>query len=87
MARDKTITETEKPQDNTVELMLPLVPGEPDTIFVGLNGKGYTIQRGETVRLPKAVTAIIQDSQRAKQAQQARMRQLAAEAAKPKVPG
>lgn len=86
MARDKT-TETEKPQDNTVELMLPLVPGEPDTIFVGLNGKGYTIQRGETVRLPKAVAAIIQDSQRAKQAQQARMRQLAAEAAKPKVPG
>jgi hypothetical protein len=87
MAKDKTTTEAEKPQDDTVEMMLPLVPGEPDTIFVGLNGKGYTIQRGETVRLPKPVAAIIQDSQRAKQAQQARMRQLAAEAAKPKVPG
>jgi len=87
MAKDKTTTEAEKPQDDTVEMMLPLVPGEPDTIFVGLNGKGYTIQRGETVRLPKPVAAIIQDSQRAKQAQQARMRQLAAEASKPKVPG
>ena len=33
-----------------------------DDIFVGLNGKGYKIQRGKHTRIPKAVAEVLEHS-------------------------
>ena len=33
-----------------------------DDVYVGLNGRGYLIKRGQTVRVPRAVYEIIENS-------------------------
>lgn len=72
------------PMKELVEIMLPFVPGEPETVFVGLNGKGYTIERGVPVKIPKPVKAILDESAAKKQQQLAMIRELEAKAREPK---
>ncbi len=87
MAEKSTKDTVQKdPMQETVEVILPFVPGEPDQVFVGLNGKGYSIQRGKSVKLPKPVYDIYLDSQRMKQEKQEKIRAMIAEAQKPKTP-
>lgn len=53
-----------------VTITLPRATGkEEDVVFVGLNGKGYTIRRGVAVRVPRPVYEILAESQRQEQRQ------------------
>jgi hypothetical protein len=48
-----------------ITVTLPRATGmEEDFIFVGLNGKGYTIRRGMPVRVPRPVYDILCESRR-----------------------
>ena len=52
-------------QTEYVSVTLPRATGkEEDFVFVGLNGKGYTIRRGVTVRVPRPVYEILCESHR-----------------------
>lgn len=57
-----------KPADRMKELVtvtLPRATGrEEDTLFVGLNGKGYNIKKGVPVRVPRPVYEILVESRR-----------------------
>ncbi len=54
-----------------VSITLPRATGkEEDSVFVGLNGKGYTIRRGVSVQVPRPVYEILAESQRQEQRQQ-----------------
>ncbi len=54
-----------------VTVTLPRATGkEEDVVFVGLNGKGYTIRRGVSVQIPRPVYEILAESQRQEQRQQ-----------------
>ena len=54
-----------------VSVTLPRATGkEEDSLFVGLNGKGYSIRRGVTVRVPRPVYEILAESQRQQLRQQ-----------------
>ena len=51
-----------------VSVTLPRATGkEEDFVFVGLNGKGYTIRRGVTVRVPRSVFEILAEARRQEQ--------------------
>ena len=51
-----------------VSVTLPRATGkEEDFVFVGLNGKGWTIRRGVTVRVPRPVYEILAESRRQEQ--------------------
>ena len=51
-----------------VSVTLPRATGEEeDFVFVGLNGKGYTIRRGVTVRVPRSVAEILTEARRQEQ--------------------
>jgi len=51
-----------------VTVTLPRATGkEEDFVFVGLNGKGYTIRRGVTVRVPRSVAEILTEARRQEQ--------------------
>ncbi len=55
-------------QTDCVNVSLPRATGrEEDFVFVGLNGKGYTIRRGVTVRVPRPVYEILAESRRQEQ--------------------
>ncbi len=54
-----------------VSVTLPRATGkEEELVFVGLNGRGFTIRRGVTVRVPRPVYDILAESQRQQQRQQ-----------------
>lgn len=54
-----------------VTISLPRATGkEEDLVFVGLNGKGYTIRRGVSVQVPRPVYEILMEAQRQEQRQQ-----------------
>ena len=54
-----------------VSVTLPRATGkEEDVVFVGLNGRGYTVRRGVTVRVPRPVYDILAEAQRQQQRQQ-----------------
>ena len=58
-------------QNDYVSVTLPRATGkEEDSLFVGLNGKGYTIRRGVSVRVPRPVYEILAESQRQQLRQQ-----------------
>jgi len=60
-----------KKETDYVSITLPRATGkEEDLVFVGLNGKGYTIRRGVTVKVPRPVYEILAESQRQEQRQQ-----------------
>lgn len=55
-----------------VTVTLPRATGkEEDTVFVALNGKGYTIRRGVPVRVPRAIYNILAESRRQQERQAA----------------
>lgn len=55
-------------QSDYVSVTLPRATGrEEDCLFVGLNGKGYSIRRGVTVNLPRPVYEILAESRRQEQ--------------------
>lgn len=74
MANEKK-TETAEiydPMKEMVTVRLPRATGdEENSVFVGLNGKGYRIERGVPVTLPKPVADILETSERAKERQAA----------------
>ena len=60
-----------KHKSEYVSVPLPRATGkEEDSLFVGLNGKGYTIRRGISVRVPRPVWEILAESQRQQLRQQ-----------------
>lgn len=66
MNKSKAVSEADY-----VSVTLPRATGkEEDIVFVGLNGKGYTIRRGLTVQVPRPVYEILMESQRQQQRQQ-----------------
>ena len=53
------------PMRELVTVTLPRATGkEEDFVFVGLNGKGYTIRRGVSVRVPRPVFDILTEARR-----------------------
>lgn len=52
------------PMKEMVEIFVPLVSGEENSIFVGINGKGWTVPRGKKVQVPKPVAELIERSQK-----------------------
>lgn len=76
------------PMKDLVTVTLPRATGkEENFVFVGLNGKGYTVMRGVPVRVPRPVYDILMESVRQEQrlndwddAQRRRMQQAAASA-------
>ena len=53
-----------------VPITLPRATGkEENFVFVGLNGKGYTVMRGVTARVPRPVYDILTESQRQQERQ------------------
>jgi len=75
-----------KKESDYVTVTLPRATGkEEELVFVGLNGKGYTIRRGVPVRVPRPVFDILNESQRQQQRQNAfirRQQETAARAAR-----
>ena len=63
-------------QNDYVSVTLPRATGkEEDFVFVGLNGKGYTIRRGVAVRVPRPVYEILAESRRQEQRREDFIRQ------------
>ena len=71
------------PMQEKVTVLLPRATGkEEETLFVGLNGKGYNIKKGVPVRVPRPVADILDESRRQQERQAAykeKMRKLAEE--------
>ena len=62
-------------QPDYVNVSLPRATGrEEDFVFVGLNGKGYTVRRGLTVRVPRPVAEILAEARRQEQRREAFIR-------------
>ena len=60
-----------KKESDYVTVTLPRANGkEEELVFVGLNGKGYTIRRGVAVRVPRPVYEILAEAQRQERRQQ-----------------
>lgn len=48
------------PEYKAVKTMIPRIPGsEDDVLFIGLNGVGFYLKRGETVSLPEPLAEIL----------------------------
>ncbi len=63
-------------QPDYVTVTLPRATGmEEEILFVGLNGKGYTIRRGIPVQVPRPVFDILTEAQRQEQRQRDFIRQ------------
>ena len=64
------------PMRDLVTVSLPRATGnEEHYVFVGLNGKGYTIMRGVPVRVPRPVADILAEARSQQQRQEAFIRQ------------
>ena len=65
-----TVETPADPMRQFVTVVLPRATGkEEDFLFVGLNGKGYTIKRGIPVRVPRPVADIVYESERQRERQ------------------
>lgn len=51
-------------KENMVSVYVPKVSGEDPTLFVGLNGKSWSIPRGKRVEVPADVARIIEEAER-----------------------
>lgn len=47
-----------------VMIYLPIDKNKPETLYVGVNGKRYSIQRGKQVSVPWAVAQVIEQSEK-----------------------
>ena len=69
-----SVSETNTPV-NEMEIMeeiyLHKIPGEANTKFVGLNGKGWNIPRGKKVMVPKPIADILNNSEASLEAAEA----------------
>ena len=54
---------TANPMKEMVDIFIPIVSGEENTVFVGLNGKAWQIPRGKREKVPKPVAEIVERSQ------------------------
>lgn len=54
--------------EEMVEVFLPKVSGEENTVYVALNGKAWQIPRGKRTQIPKAVADVLERSQAAQDA-------------------
>lgn len=61
MAETKAITKN--PMEIMETVFVPKIPGEADTVFVGLNGRSWTFPRGKSVQVPKPVADILRQQQ------------------------
>ncbi len=67
---------TYDPMKDMVSVFLPRATGrEENFVFVGLNGKGYKILRGQAVKVPRPVYDILRASERAEARQAGFMQQ------------
>lgn len=71
MAAEKTIN----PMDEKEVVFIPKVSGEDENVWVGLNGKSWSIPRGKKTEVPKPVAEILYQSERAKEAQEKYIKQ------------
>lgn len=46
-----------------VDFKIPKTKNQRDDVFIGLNGVGYRIKRGVTVKVPRAVKMIYEESE------------------------
>lgn len=51
-------------KENMVSVYVPKISGEDPTLFVGLNGKSWSIPRGKRVEVPADVARIVEESER-----------------------
>ena len=71
------------PMRELVTVTLPRATGkEENYVFVGLNGKGYTIMRGVSVRVPRPVYDILAEARRQERLQADFIRRRQEEAAR-----
>lgn len=64
------------PMKDMMSIFLPRATGrEENFVFVGLNGKGYKILRGQTVQVPRPVYDILAEAERAEARQAGFMQQ------------
>lgn len=47
-----------------VSVYVPKISGEDPTLFVGLNGKSWSIPRGKRVEVPADVARIVEEAER-----------------------
>ena len=52
-----------EPKKDMVVVNIPLVKNEPDTLFVSVNEKTYSIKKGVDVKVPRFVYDMIVDNQ------------------------
>ena len=65
---EKKEASVESVRDDYETVILPRArAGEEDTLFVGVNGKGYRIKRGVSVEVPSAVAEVLRQSEIAKE--------------------
>lgn len=66
----KAQTPPSGPMNEYETVILPRATGkEEGDEFVAINGKGYTIRKGQPVRVPKPVAAILEERQRQRKRQ------------------
>ncbi len=56
------MAKAEQAKETRVKIKLPVLPGEPETVDVTVNGKMYRIKRGETVEVPSVVKEVLEQA-------------------------
>ena len=59
-----TTNKTVDPMTVMETVFIPKIPGEETTVFVGINGKSWTIPRGKSCEVPKPVADMLRERQR-----------------------
>ena len=57
------MAKNKEPKKDMVVVNIPLVKNEPDTLFVSVNEKTYSIKKGVDVKVPRFVYDMIVDNQ------------------------
>jgi len=53
---------TKKDDSDMVTIMIPKAKGETQPVFVGVNGRGFTIPRGVKVPVPRSVLGVLENA-------------------------
>lgn len=64
---EETKVEKQEKGEKMVEIMVPLMPGQKGDIHPSVNGRAYTIKRGEYVKVPWYIAEAIQNGLREEQ--------------------
>lgn len=65
--KEASVEKKETYEDRVTVLLPRARPGEEETLFVGVNGKGYRIRKGVSVSVPRAVAEVLEQSELAKE--------------------